>query len=430
MDERIGLAIIAGYEAKALHRIEELDRSAGLFAGQLTLRCFGTFFDSDHIAHNLKVAGRNLAAAINQVEFEFLPFGQTFKAGAFDRADVHKHILAAAFLLNEAETLVRVEELYHAFAGSNDLGRHSAATAASTATSAAAEAAATTAAAAAEATAALAITTEAVSTAEPVSAAATAEGIKTFVAKSIALVAAPAAAPSIETHKPKRTFDSPLKNRPGSVDESRRSATESGKIPLRCTSGIDQKNGQREQNHAFALTSAQDCDISANLSLCLPMQRGLGTESCDAPQELRAMFHQLSQGVFASPQIGLADLADAKSLGVALIINNRPEDESEDQVSGPAIAAAAQAAGIEYVAIPVTHAGFSENQVTAMVAALRDAKGPVLAYCRSGTRSTLLWALAEASAGGDPDALTQLAANAGYDINPVRPMMDMLKARA
>ncbi len=428
MDERIGLAIIAGYEANALHRIEELDRSASLFAGQLTLWRFGTFFDSDHIAHNLKVAGRNLAAAIDQVEFEFLPFGQTFKAGAFDRADVHKHILAAAFLLNEAETLVRVEELHHAFAGSNDLGRHSAATAASTATTAAAEAAATT--TAAEATAALAITTEAVSTAEPVSAAATAEGIKTFVAKSIALVAAPAAAPSIETHKPKRTFDSPLKNRPGSVDESRRSATESGKIPLRCTFGIDQKNGQREQNHAFALTSVQDCDISANLSLCLPMRRGLGTEGRNAPQELRAMFHQLSQGVFASPQIGLADLADAKSLGVALIINNRPEDESEDQVSGPAIAAAAQAAGIEYVAIPVTHAGFSENQVTAMVAALRDAKGPVLAYCRSGTRSTLLWALAEASAGGDPDALTQLAANAGYDINPVRPMMDMLKARA
>jgi uncharacterized protein (TIGR01244 family) len=54
----------------------------------------------------------------------------------------------------------------------------------------------------------------------------------------------------------------------------------------------------------------------------------------------------------------------------------------------------------------------------------------VLAYCRSGTRSTLLWALAEAQAGGDPDALTNLAAKAGYDISPVRPMMDMLRPGA
>jgi uncharacterized protein (TIGR01244 family) len=142
------------------------------------------------------------------------------------------------------------------------------------------------------------------------------------------------------------------------------------------------------------------------------------------------MFRELCPGVFASPQIGFAEVAEAKSLGVTLIINNRPEGESDDQVAGAEIAAAAQAAGIEYVAIPVTHAGFSANQVAAMITALRDAKGPVLAYCRSGTRSTLLWALAEAQAGGDPDALTNLAAKAGYDISPVRPMMDMLRPGA
>ena len=141
------------------------------------------------------------------------------------------------------------------------------------------------------------------------------------------------------------------------------------------------------------------------------------------------MFRQLSPRVFASPQIGLAEVAEAKAQGISLIINNRPEGESEDQVSGAEIEAAAQAAGITYVAIPVTHAGFSQPQVTAMVAALASTDGPVLAYCRSGTRSTLLWALAEASRGESPDALASAAAAAGYDVGPVRAVMDMLSSQ-
>jgi uncharacterized protein (TIGR01244 family) len=111
-----------------------------------------------------------------------------------------------------------------------------------------------------------------------------------------------------------------------------------------------------------------------------------------------------------------------------MIINNRPEGEGDDQTPGPEIEAAARAAGMDYIAIPVTHAGFSESQVTAMSGALLAAKGPILAYCRSGTRSTLLWSLAEASRGGDPDKLAQQAADAGYDISPVRALVDMLAA--
>lgn len=142
------------------------------------------------------------------------------------------------------------------------------------------------------------------------------------------------------------------------------------------------------------------------------------------------MFRKLSDTVFASPQISLADVAEAKALGVTLIVNNRPEGESDDQVPGAEIETAARAAGIDYVAIPVTHSGFSENQVAAMNAALEGTTGPILAYCRSGTRSTLLWGLSEASRGAEPDALTAAAASAGYDLSPVRPLMDMLKARA
>ena len=142
------------------------------------------------------------------------------------------------------------------------------------------------------------------------------------------------------------------------------------------------------------------------------------------------MFRRVTDQLQVSPQIGLAEVAEAAAIGVKLIVNNRPEGESDDQTPGVEIEAAARAAGLGYVAIPVTHAGFSEPQVTAMAEALNGADGPVLAYCRSGTRSTLLWALAEASEGGDPDALTNMAAKAGYDLGPVRPLIDMLKARA
>jgi len=140
------------------------------------------------------------------------------------------------------------------------------------------------------------------------------------------------------------------------------------------------------------------------------------------------MFRKLNDSVLASPQIDLGDLEKAAALGVKLVINNRPEGESDDQPPGETLEAAARAAGMDYVAIPVTHAGFSEWQVKAMAEALAGAKGPVLAYCRSGTRSTLLWALAEASRGAEPEALAAQAAAAGYDISPVRALVDMLAA--
>jgi uncharacterized protein (TIGR01244 family) len=141
-------------------------------------------------------------------------------------------------------------------------------------------------------------------------------------------------------------------------------------------------------------------------------------------------FRRLSDCVLASPQIGVSDLAEAKALGVTLVLNNRPEGEAEDQTPGSEIEAAARAAGLDYAAIPITHAGFSEPQVAAMADALDRTDGRVLAYCRSGTRSTLLWALARASQGDDPETLAAAAARAGYDVAPIRPAMDALAARA
>lgn len=143
------------------------------------------------------------------------------------------------------------------------------------------------------------------------------------------------------------------------------------------------------------------------------------------------MFRKIDEKTFASPQIGEAEVAYAKALGIALIVNNRPEGESDDQTPGADIEAAARAADIDYVAIPVSHAGFSMPQVEAMQQALASAGDkPVLAYCRSGTRSTLLWALAQARSGVSPDEIASKAAGAGYDISPIRATVDMLAAQA
>jgi len=140
------------------------------------------------------------------------------------------------------------------------------------------------------------------------------------------------------------------------------------------------------------------------------------------------MFRKITEGIYAAPQITPDQIAEAAALGVTLIVNNRPEGESDDQVPGSEIESAARAAGLDYVAIPVTHAGFSEGQMKAMAAALASTDKPVLAYCRSGTRSTLLWALAQASEGKQPDELAAAAAQAGYDLTPIRALLDMLAA--
>jgi uncharacterized protein (TIGR01244 family) len=141
------------------------------------------------------------------------------------------------------------------------------------------------------------------------------------------------------------------------------------------------------------------------------------------------MFRSLDDRVLVAPQISADDVASAAQHGVTLIINNRPDGESPDQIEGADIEAAAEQAGLLYLAIPVTHAGFSLPQVDAMAAALSGAQGKVLAYCRSGTRSTFLWALAQASRGENVDGLAAKAQRAGYDLTPIRTMLDMAAAR-
>jgi uncharacterized protein (TIGR01244 family) len=132
------------------------------------------------------------------------------------------------------------------------------------------------------------------------------------------------------------------------------------------------------------------------------------------------MFRKIDETISVAGQITPEDVATAARQGFTFVINNRPDGEEPDQPTAAEIEAAASAAGLGYRAIPITHAGFSEAQVSAMREALEAADGPVLAFCRSGTRSTFVWALARSRMGDAPDVLAAKAAAAGYDLSPVR----------
>jgi uncharacterized protein (TIGR01244 family) len=129
-------------------------------------------------------------------------------------------------------------------------------------------------------------------------------------------------------------------------------------------------------------------------------------------------FVELDDKTLVSGQLQAADMADAAANGVTMIVNNRPDGEEPDQPKAAEIEAAAIAAGLDYTHIPIVDI-FSDEKVEAMAAALADAEGRVLAFCRSGTRSTYVWALARARSGAEAGDLIRRATNAGYNIRPL-----------
>ena len=129
-------------------------------------------------------------------------------------------------------------------------------------------------------------------------------------------------------------------------------------------------------------------------------------------------MRKIDERTYVSGQVDPADLPAIKAAGVAMIVNNRPDGEEPGQPAAAAIETAAHAAGLDYRFIPVA-SGFSADQVDAMTEALDAAEGPVLAFCRSGTRSTFLWALARARQGEEAEELMRNAAAAGYDLRPI-----------
>jgi uncharacterized protein (TIGR01244 family) len=125
---------------------------------------------------------------------------------------------------------------------------------------------------------------------------------------------------------------------------------------------------------------------------------------------------RINEHVSVSPQISPDDVTVIKALGFGTIVNNRPDDESPDQPRSEEIAAAAEAAGLAYHHIPLGRDGVTPDMVERTKAALEGSNGPVFCFCRSGTRSTTLWALSRA---GEAPAseIIEAAAHAGYDVS-------------
>lgn len=125
---------------------------------------------------------------------------------------------------------------------------------------------------------------------------------------------------------------------------------------------------------------------------------------------------RINDSISVSGQISAADIAAIKDAGFVAIVNNRPDGEAPDQPANAEIQAAAEAAGLAYHFIPMGREGVSAEMVVQTREALDTAGGPVFCFCRTGTRSTTLWALSQA--GRQPATeIVSAAANAGYDMS-------------
>lgn len=128
-------------------------------------------------------------------------------------------------------------------------------------------------------------------------------------------------------------------------------------------------------------------------------------------------FRDVTGDFAVSSQISVADIEVARADGFRLIVNNRPDGEAPDQPASADIRSAAQAAGLDYIHIPVIGRP-NAAQVAAMRGALHAAAGPGLAFCRSGTRSIMTWALGRLVEGEESSAdVIALARGAGYDLS-------------
>lgn len=128
-----------------------------------------------------------------------------------------------------------------------------------------------------------------------------------------------------------------------------------------------------------------------------------------------------------SGQLNAGELESLKEQGYAVIICNRPDYEDQNQVLAADVESRAMELGLQFLHIPISGSGPTMQAVELTKQALDEASGPVLAYCRSGMRSTMLWSLASALRGdASADELISTAANAGFKIDGLRAALDSL----
>src|SRR4051812_36131506 len=131
------------------------------------------------------------------------------------------------------------------------------------------------------------------------------------------------------------------------------------------------------------------------------------------------MMRQLDDKTMVSGQIAPHEVAGLAAEGVTMLVNNRPDGEEPDQPPAADIEAAAAAAGIGYRFLPIFR-GIGPADVETMQEAMRSAgNGKVLAFCRSGTRSALTWALARREEGAAREEIEQRVTEAGFNIDPI-----------
>ena len=130
------------------------------------------------------------------------------------------------------------------------------------------------------------------------------------------------------------------------------------------------------------------------------------------------MPRQLDDKVLVSGQIRPEDVVALVGEGVTMLVNNRPDGEEPDQPLGMDIEEAARTAGIDYRSIPIIR-GIGPADADAMQEAIRATRGKMLAFCRTGTRSSLAWALAKSDEGMPREEIERHLSNAGVDATPI-----------
>lgn len=130
-------------------------------------------------------------------------------------------------------------------------------------------------------------------------------------------------------------------------------------------------------------------------------------------------MRQITTRFYASPQISVEDMPAIAAAGIKLIICNRPDAEIPPSHHCAVMADAAKTAGIEFAIQPLTHQTMTPEIISANRALIDGCDGAVLAYCASGTRSTIAWALSAAK-DMTADQIIQAARNSGYDLESYR----------